>query len=411
MDIDIQNYKNGLCCVAPIPPTVNYPVAPGGKFTFTEGTSVNLCPTTLSGDTPITLSISPSLPAGLSFNTSTGCITGTPTETSATTNHTVTATNSVGSDNDTFDIIVNAASVPVAPTISYPSTTLNLISGNPFSMCPDVLTGDLPITVSVNPSLPSGLTLDSSTGCITGTPTANTTLTSFTFTATNSVGTDDFVIDIDTTLLPIIITNNANITDQATGDAYMTLALTSGSLLASNWDAGTNTYTCNVTLGSTVGTTYFDGDINSLLPLGNMPFNANGFYSDLSGLITNYTGGRHFASQDGTTIEIGGSVTFGDVAFRGSTNCNISLNNFNAIKSAGQNSARFADNADLCTFNFKGNIGLTQGEDEIWDSGSLPVGNCTINALISHQTSNTGNTVEGDLDVLITNGLTVNFTL
>jgi M6 family metalloprotease-like protein len=50
-------------------------------------------------------SITPSLPAGLSFNTSTGEISGTTTSTSIVTTYTITATNASGTDSETVDII------------------------------------------------------------------------------------------------------------------------------------------------------------------------------------------------------------------------------------------------------------------------------------------------------------------
>ena len=53
-------------------------------------------------------SVAPTLPAGLSLNTSTGVITGTPTAMSAPTDFTVTATNRAGSTTATVNVSVNA---------------------------------------------------------------------------------------------------------------------------------------------------------------------------------------------------------------------------------------------------------------------------------------------------------------
>ena len=60
----------------------------------------------------ITYSVSPALPAGVSLNTTTGVISGTPTATSAKTDYTVTATNSGGSTSAVISIEVT----PVAPS-------------------------------------------------------------------------------------------------------------------------------------------------------------------------------------------------------------------------------------------------------------------------------------------------------
>jgi len=59
--------------------------------------------------------LSPQLPAGLTFNSATGVISGTPTAPSPATNYTVTAYNSFGSSNATINITVKIA----PPAISY----------------------------------------------------------------------------------------------------------------------------------------------------------------------------------------------------------------------------------------------------------------------------------------------------
>ena len=84
----------------------------------------------LSGGTATSYSISPTLPAGLSFNTTTGFVTGTPTAASVTTSYIVTATNTTGSSFTTFSIMVNKATptittVPTASTITYGQTLAN----------------------------------------------------------------------------------------------------------------------------------------------------------------------------------------------------------------------------------------------------------------------------------------------
>jgi len=79
--------------------------------------------------------ISPALPTGLIFNTSTGAITGTPTSPAATTIYTITAYNTSGSCLTTISITVN-------PTVP---------GGTPGSVC-----SSGPVTLSVSGSLPAG---------------------------------------------------------------------------------------------------------------------------------------------------------------------------------------------------------------------------------------------------------------
>ncbi len=75
--------------------------------TYAKDTSITNNMPSSSGGPVDSYSISPSLPAGLTFNTSTGIISGTPTAVSATASYTVTATNSVGSTTATVVITVN----------------------------------------------------------------------------------------------------------------------------------------------------------------------------------------------------------------------------------------------------------------------------------------------------------------
>ncbi|CAB4628645.1 unannotated protein [freshwater metagenome] len=85
-----------------------------------------------TGGTQTSYSISPStLAAGLSFSTSTGLITGTPTAIRAATTYTITATNVGGSSSDTFSLTVTDP--PDAPTPTFSATT-STSSGFTFSI-------------------------------------------------------------------------------------------------------------------------------------------------------------------------------------------------------------------------------------------------------------------------------------
>ena len=92
---------------APVAPTIT--TATLGSMTEGVAHSVTLAAT---GDTPITWAVaSGALPAGLSLNTGTGAITGTPT-TAGTGTATIAATNTAGSDSETYSWTVAAAPVP-----------------------------------------------------------------------------------------------------------------------------------------------------------------------------------------------------------------------------------------------------------------------------------------------------------
>ena len=80
-------------------------------------------PVSGSGGTgPLTYSVSPSLPLGLSVNSVTGLVAGTPTVTSATTPYTVTVTDANGATGTaSFNLAINSA---VTANTAVASTTL-----------------------------------------------------------------------------------------------------------------------------------------------------------------------------------------------------------------------------------------------------------------------------------------------
>jgi protein involved in ribonucleotide reduction len=85
-----------------------------------------------TGGTPTSYSISPStLAAGLSFSTSTGLISGTPTATRVATTYTITATNRGGSSSGSFALTVTDP--PDAPTPTF-SATASTADGFTFSI-------------------------------------------------------------------------------------------------------------------------------------------------------------------------------------------------------------------------------------------------------------------------------------
>ena len=113
--------------------------------------------------------ITGSLPAGLSLNPATGAITGTPT-TTATSNFTVQVQDSAGTPqtaSKAFALTVNPATLIISTASPLPSGALSAYSQ------PLAATGGTPPytnwTVTAG-SLPTGLSLNSSTGAITGTP-------------------------------------------------------------------------------------------------------------------------------------------------------------------------------------------------------------------------------------------------
>jgi hypothetical protein len=77
--------------------------------TYTKDTAITNNMPTSSGGAVVSYSISPALPAGLTLNTSTGIISGTPTTLTEASNYTITATNTGGSTDASVSIAVVSA--------------------------------------------------------------------------------------------------------------------------------------------------------------------------------------------------------------------------------------------------------------------------------------------------------------
>lgn len=176
-----------ISVVQPPPRNLSY----GGPYTLTQLANITPITPTVTGNVSQYTVIGTPLPAGLTINPATGVITGIPTLSSPLTNYTIRAENSTSSMTTTFGITV-LISPPknlayVIPPTFYVGTNIGTIT--------PTVTGTVS-TYSVDTPLPTGLTLNPSTGAITGTPTAVSPAATYTFTATNSTGSTTFTATI-----------------------------------------------------------------------------------------------------------------------------------------------------------------------------------------------------------------------
>ena len=116
-----------------IAPTITAESLPDGEV----GTAYSQT-LTATGDTPITWSVSGTLPAGLSLDAATGIISGTPT-TEKTSTFTVTATNDSGSDSKEYTLTIKA--VPVTG-VTLDKTELALFTGESETLTATVEPGN-----------------------------------------------------------------------------------------------------------------------------------------------------------------------------------------------------------------------------------------------------------------------------
>lgn len=184
---------------------------------YTKGVAIaSNTPSTSGGGAVISYAISPALPTGLNFSTSTGIISGTPSVLSTTTTYTVTATNTGGSTPATVTITVN----DVAPTgLTYSTNPAVYTKGSTIaSNTPSTSGGGAVVSYVIFPALPTGLNFNTSTGVISGTPSALSTTTAYTVTATNTGGNTPATVTITVNdVAPSALTYSANPAVYSTG--------------------------------------------------------------------------------------------------------------------------------------------------------------------------------------------------
>ena len=207
------------------------------------GTAYSATLAATGGTTPYTWSLtSGTLPAGLTLNATTGAITGTPTASANATSLTFKVTDSsspVQTKSVTLSLTISAATLSITTT-SLPGGQV----GTAYSTTLAATGGTTPYTWSLTSgTLPAGLTLNATTGAITGTPTAIANATSLTFKVTDSgspVQTKSVTLSLTISAATLSITTTSLPGGQV-GTAYSaTLAAT----------GGTTPYTWSLTSGT-----------------------------------------------------------------------------------------------------------------------------------------------------------------
>lgn len=176
--------------------------------------------TITASNTPASYAAS-GLPAGVTINTSTGVISGTPT-TAGTYTASISATNTGGTGTQNVTITV-APPVPVVTS----SSTATGVTGSAFSY--SITASGSPTSYAVT-NIPAGLSINTSTGVISGTPTTAGTFTD-TLKATNITGTGKEVLVITITLPTPVVSGSAAVS--ATVGASFSYSITASNTPAS----------------------------------------------------------------------------------------------------------------------------------------------------------------------------------
>ncbi len=230
------------------------------------------------GTTPYIYSYGGTLPTGLSFSTSTGAVTGTPTATYATANVVFSVQDAnavVANTTSTVSFTVGAASPSISATAT--TTAQSLTVGTAMASFSPLTPsgGAAPYKYSYLGALPAGLNLNPSTGAVTGTPSATYATANVAFSvqdanavAANTTSTVSFTV----VAAPVAITATANTTAQS---------LTVGTAIASfspvTPSGGANPYTYSY-LGTLPAGLSLDASTGAVTGIPSAPYTAANVY-------------------------------------------------------------------------------------------------------------------------------------
>ena len=172
--------------------------------TWTQHTEIPAftLPTATGGTGTVTYALSPVLPAGVTRDTATHAVTGTPTVAQEETTYTWTATDGSGVTADlTFTITVLPRVGPTfGDAVIADQTWTQHTEISAFTL-PPATGGTGTVTYALSPALPAGVTRDAATHEVAGTPTVAQEATTYTWRATDGSGvTADLTFTI--TVLP-----------------------------------------------------------------------------------------------------------------------------------------------------------------------------------------------------------------
>jgi hypothetical protein len=279
-------------------------ITSANSTTFTVGAAGSFTVTVAGSPTP-TLSESGALPNGVTFNATTGVLSGTPgTGTGGTYNISFTASNGVGSNAvQSFTLAVNQA----AAITSANSTTFTVGTAGSFT----VMTTGIPApTLSESGALPSGVTFNATTGVLSGTPGSGTGGTyNISFTASNGVGSNavqNFTLTVHakfSTITSLTSTPNPSFVGQA---VVFTAVVSSTSGIPPNGEL--ITFKNGTT---TLGTAPLNGGTASLttssLPVGTSTITAS-YAGDASYSVSTSAGVNQVVRKYATAVQLSSSL-------------------------------------------------------------------------------------------------------
>ncbi len=227
-DSGSQSDTQDLVVALADPLTVTTTSLPGG----TVGQAYSQVVAATGGKSPYAWSLATgSLPPGLALNASTGAVTGTPT-TAGTFGFTVQATDA----GNPVRTATQALSISLVAPLTITTTSLAAGTvGQSYSQTLSASGGQTPYTWSVaSGSLPPGLSLNSATGAVTGTPTAAGTY-GFVAQVTDGAQTDTQTLSITVSSTAALVISSWNLPGGKVGSTYSGTVTASGGATPYTW--------------------------------------------------------------------------------------------------------------------------------------------------------------------------------
>jgi hypothetical protein len=220
----------------------------------TQSSSYSRALQATGGTSPYTWSISSgTLPAGLSLASSTGLVSGTPT---ASGNFSFGVTvQDAGSPAQTASATITLSLVAAGTPLAISSTTLpGGTSNQAYSATLNATGGKAPYTWSIPPNtLPAGLSLNQSTGLISGTPTGTGTSNFTVAVADAESPAQSKSVSLSIAVAAPALTISASLPGGSANTAYSSLMSATGGTPAYTWSISSGSLPAGLTLAATTG--------------------------------------------------------------------------------------------------------------------------------------------------------------